>query len=886
MNEAALALSWHSLTPDAAASALSVAPETGLSEAEVAQRRADTEGAEIGEAGGGWLRLLLRQFASALVLILAAAAALSFALGDRFDAIAILAIILINAALGFIQEWRAETAIKALRRMMAPSCRVLRGGQSRVIDASELVRGDVVLLEAGDQVPADLRWLEAVDVRTDESVLTGEAASVAKSEAPAPPEAALHARSSMAWTGSILTAGRGRGVVVATGAETEFGRIAELASGADTDQTPLQRKMSAFAAQLGAGAIAAAALAGGIGWASGWSLIDALMTGVSIAVAMVPEGLPAAVTVTLALGAGAMARRQALLRRLQAAETLGASTVICTDKTGTLTQNEMTAVEFWTPGLATAIDAEADPQQVDDAGAGLAAPGPLHALLETAATCNNASLDPDGKRSGEPTEIALLAGAERFGIGAVGARLFEAPFSSDRKRMSVLVEKDGMRTVHAKGALLRILPLCTQTLTGEGPRAMEPDDKTAIHAAHARLASAGLRVIALATRVIEADTPLSADGLETDLAFIGLIGLMDPPRAESAGAVAAARSAGIKVIMITGDAAETASAIAERIGFPKVEPVEGSDLADMPDSRLSQKLVDGAVFARATPEDKIRIIALLQARGEIVAMTGDGVNDAPALKKADIGVAMGMRGTDAARGAADMVLADDNFATIVNAIEEGRRQRDNIRKFIRYLLASNLGELMAIMANLIIGGPLILLPLQILWMNLMTDGPTALALGAEPAERDTMQRRPEPANAPLLNASAMVHVIGVAALMAAAAVALFDWRLEASQDEAAARTLALTAIIAMQKANVFSYRFLARPVWAAKPWSNPWLVLAVAGTLAVQVAAVYAPPLQAVLHTTALSSQDWLLIAAASVLVLTLSETIKTVLRRAVRLGD
>ena len=888
MLQPAPVLDWHALDANEVASRLETDIAAGLSPAEAGARLSGYGPNEISSAmSRSLMMLVLRQFTSALVLILLLAAGLSLLVGEVIDAVAILVIIAFNAVLGVIQEWQAQNAIEGLHKMLAPVCEVVRGGKQQHISSAGLVPGDIVLLSAGDRVPADLRLVDTSDLRADESALTGESIAVAKQVAPVVAGAALYERASVLSSGTLISSGHCRGIVVATGRSSELGRIAELTARADPGATPLQRKITRLAAQLGVGAIAAAIFVGAMGWSSGWPLAQSLMAGISVAVAMVPEGLPAAITVTLALGARALARRKALLRVLQAAETLGATTTICTDKTGTLTRNDMVARHMWIPSADVIVETEdklgparfiLDGQTVralDQLG--------LQAMLHSAAACNNARLDGEADApafKGQPTETALLALARQAGLDvtARSARCFEAAFTSERKRMSVVLVSEP-RLLHTKGASEMVLPLCSSILVDGRSEALSEDHRREVVAAADRLSQEGLRIIAVARRHLSEEASLSAEDAERELEFLGLVGLYDPPRPETRAAIASTRTAGIKVIMITGDSAETARAIASQIGLPEARALEGKTMAGMSDRELSRLLADGAVFARTSPEDKIRIVSLLQSGGEVVAMTGDGANDAPALNQADIGIAMGLRGTDAARDASDLVLADDNFATIVTAIEQGRRQRDNIRKFVRYLLASNLGELVAIIANLLIGGPLILLPIQILWMNLVTDGPTALALSTDAAGRDVMQRPPEPRETPLIDLSALTHMLAVALTIGAAAVAAFHWRLMMDPAaEAEARTLALTTIVVVQKVNVFSFRALSQPIWSLAPWSNKWLLVALTGTLLFQFAAIYSPFLQTFLHTAALSGEDWLVIAIASVALLAMSELSKSIL--------
>ena len=729
-----------------------------------------------------WVRVLARQFTGALVLILLVAAGVSAVVGEVGDALTILAIVALNGSLGFVQEWRAERAMQGLQRMLSPRARVLRDGALAEIDAAELVVGDVVALELGDRVPADLRLIEARSLEVDESALTGESTPSAKQADPVPEDTPLAERRDQAYLGTAVTQGRGRGLVVATGMRTEFGRIADLTLSVGSQTTPLQRKLAVLGRQLGILSIGVAAGVSLIGVAAGRPALEMFLTGVALAVAVVPEGLPAVVTITLALGVGAMLARRALLRRLQAAEALGAATVICSDKTGTLTRNEMTVREVWLAAGALRVTGSGyDPTgHFEHAGAPID-PGTRPDLVRTlraGSRCNNATLTPIGDRwqpIGSPTEVALVVAAHKAGLPSDGdeALLAEVPFSSTRKRMTRVHAAPGGPVASVKGAPEVVLQRCTRVLVGTEERPLDEAMRLALQRAQQDLAACGLRTLALADRRLPPDVGEAPGDLERELVLLGVVGILDPPREEVPAAIATARGAGIQTIMITGDAAGTALAIGERIGLGATAAVTGAELEAMDDAELEERLGQGAVFARMTPEHKLRIVEVLQRRGEIVAMTGDGVNDAPALKRADIGVAMGQRGTEVARAAADMILLDDNYASIVGAVAEGRRQYANIRKFVGYLLSSNTGEVVAIAANLALGGPLLLLPVQILWMNLVTDGVTAVALGLEAEEPDAMERPPLPATARVLDRSTALWIAALGAYLGVAALWLF-----------------------------------------------------------------------------------------------------------------
>lgn len=884
-------MAWCSLAPEQVAEKLEVDVKRGLDEAEAARRLAEV-GPNVlaADQGPAWPQILVRQFQNVLILVLALGAVLSFAVGEIADAMAIVAIVILNGVLGFVQEWRAERALQALKRMLSQRARVLRNGRDCEVDAEKLAPGDVVLLSNGDIVPADLRLVSVVNLATNEAALTGESGSVRKASAPVPAEAPLSERSSVAWMGSSVTNGRAAGIVVATGPSTEFGRIAKLAAEAEREPTPLQKQLGVLGRQLGVLAVLIAAGIGLVGWLHGREPMEMALTAISLAVAIVPEGLPAVVTITLAVGAGAMTRHRALLRRLQAAETLGASSVICTDKTGTLTKNEMTATTIWLPAGEVLVDGvgyEAVGEFVADGEVVNMVRRPdLFALLETGLLCNHAYVFQEAgewRRWGEPTEAALAAAAAKAGLirDDEFSALAEFSFNAERKRMAV-VARDGDQIVsHVKGAPEVILERSVRIRDGETVRDMTPDDRRRIIDAYRKMAESGLRTLALARREIEDLEALTEEKAETGLVFLGVVGIIDPPRPETRAAVSLARQAGIKVIMITGDSALTAGAVAKLVGISSDSVLTGREIAELSDADLRRAIARDVIFARTTPEDKMRIVRLLQEDGHVVAMTGDGVNDAPALKRADVGIAMGLRGADVAKAAADVVLTDDNFSSIVGAVEEGRRQYDNIRKFVRYLLSSNVGEVIAIFLNIVLGGPLILIPVQILWMNLVTDGVTALALGLEPAEKDVMTRPPRKPQERLLDREGFVMIAGLGGYIGLAALFMFQTYLGSGDPDAVmrAQTVAFTGLIIFEKFNVFNFRSLRAPFWRTNFFSNPSLLVAVAGMLALQALAVYTPPLQTLLHLVPLRWSDWLVMFGLAAPVIIVAEIGKFFLR-------
>jgi Ca2+-transporting ATPase len=879
---------WHAVDPKEVIARLHTHAEHGLSDPQVVelQQRFGPNVLRV-EGRTRWYVVAARQYQSALILVLAVAALVSLTLGATVDAIAIISIIVLNGLLGFVQEWRAESALAALQAMLSPRCKVFRAARPQVVDAAELVPGDLVSLEIGDRVPADLRLVNAVHLAIDESVLTGESDSVRKSVDSVPADSILAERTSIAWMGTTVTNGRSRGVVVATGMDTQFGQVAALTQHAGGGITPLQERLDALAKQLGAAAIGIGVVAVLIGVVTGRLILDMIFTGVALAVAIVPEGLPAVVTFTLARGVRTMARQRAVIRRLPAGETLGGATVICTDKTGTLTQNEMTVSTLWLrgPGHIRVTGVGYEPNgdfQVDGAQIDPRQHPDLVNALESGLRCSHARIAREGSRwyqVGEPTEAALVVAAAKADLWADDApeAVAEFSFSSTRKRMTVVTE-DGARLVaHVKGAPEVILARCTAIVHGTETRALDDDDLRLAQEAYESMAARGLRTLALATRALSPATPLHPDSVEQQLVLLAVVGILDPPRPEVPAAIAAARDAGIRVVMITGDAAATAQAIARQIGLPGDETVLGPEVDAMDDADLSQALGRDVIFARVSPKDKLRIVELLQASGEVVAMTGDGVNDAPALKQADVGIAMGIRGTDVARAASDVVLADDNFASIVRAVGEGRRQYDNIRQFIHYLLSSNTAEVLAIFANLLLGGPLILLPVQILWINLITDGVTAVALGVEPGEPDRMTRPPRSPRARILDwpAPAMIGVLGL--YMGGTTLALFHYYLAQGGPNASAlaQTVAFTTIILLEKLNVFNFRSQRTPLMVLGVFSNRFLLLAWVLNLLLQVAAVYTPFLQRTLHTVPLGWMDWVIMAAVAAPIFVVVETLK-----------
>lgn len=857
------------------AQAYQVNPATGLHDEEATQRALQHGANELQDhARRGPLALLADQFKDFMVLVLLGAAVISGVIGDLTDTLVILVIVVLNAIIGFVQAWRADQAMAALRQLSAAHATVLRGGEVQVVPASVLVPGDIVLLEAGNQIPADLRLIEIAQLQVDESALTGESVTVAKQTdtLAAQDTSALGDRVNMAFKGTTATHGRARGLVVATGMHTELGKVARLLGGEDRS-TPLQLRLAAFGKRLALGVIAICIVIFAVGVLRGESPLLMALTAISLAVAAIPEALPAVVTVLLALGARRMVAVKALVRRLPSVETLGSVTTICSDKTGTLTQNHMHAElllaqgQRWAPG---------DPL-----------PGPVHAeALRAAALCNDAARharsDDDGAPvttctvdwQGDPTETALVLAAHAGGLDktqldAALPRVQEQPFDSDRKRMTTFHRcgNGGSGFVaYTKGAPESVLPRCTAQWTPEGG---QPLDTAAVLATANQLAAQGLRVLALARRNHARLPDTNAlDDVESQLELLGLIALIDPPRPEAQAAVRDCMSAGITPVMITGDHPATARAIAHRLGIvahADAPVLTGADLAQLDDAALRARVEQVHVYARVDPAQKIRIVEALQAQGHFVAMTGDGVNDAPALKRADIGVSMGKGGTDVAREASSLVLLDDNFATIVAAVKEGRRIYDNIRKFVRYAMTGNSGEIWTIFLAPLLLLPIPLLPIHILWVNLVTDGLPGLALAAEPAERGIMQRPPRPPNESLFAQGMWQHILGMGLLIAGLCLAVQAWALHTGH--AHWQTMVFTVLTLAQMAHVMAIRSESEPLWRLGLASNRPLLGAVLLTFALQMATIYVPFLNPIFRTEPLSLGELGICVAAALVV-------------------
>ncbi|MEW6120611.1 MAG: cation-translocating P-type ATPase [Pseudomonadota bacterium] len=862
---------WYRLDAETAASRLETDLAQGLSNTAAAARLAEVGPNVLQEAARRHpLVMLASQFTDFMIVVLIGAAVIAGVVGEPQDTIAIVVIVILNGLIGFVQEYRAERAMAALKKMASPQARVIRGGQPALVDARELVPGDLVELDAGNIVPADLRLVELSALKVDESALTGESQAVDKQPARIDVhDLPLGDRLNLCFKGTVVTYGRARGLVVATGMQTELGRIATLLSG-ESGKTPLQKRLARFGQHLALVVLAICAIIFVAGWLRGEPPLVMLLTAISLAVAAIPEALPAVVTISLALGAARMVRQNALIRRLPAVETLGSVTYVCSDKTGTLTLNRMQVDCVQAAGETRAALPGADA-------------APWRELGLAMALCNDAAFDADGKLTGDPTETALLAAARDVGLDLASLRerlprLAELPFDSDRARMSTL-HRDGAGVLMlVKGAPEGLLPRCIDQLETEGAHAI---DQAALRDVAEQLAAQGLRVLAFALkRLPEVPHALSPDAVESGLTFIGLAGLIDPPRVEAAGAVAACKAAGIIPVMITGDHPATARAIAVRLGIVEDggRVLTGSELASLDLEDFEREVESVRVYARINPEQKIRIVQALQDKGEFVAMTGDGVNDAPALKMADIGVAMGKGGTDVAREAAHMTLLDDNFATIVSAVREGRRIFDNIRKFVKYTMTSNSGEIWTIFLAPFMGLPIPLLPIHILWINLVTDGLPGLALASERAERNVMSRPPRPPKESIFAHGMWQHILWVGLLMGGVSLLTQAWAIHTGSTHW--QSMVFTVLTLSQLGHVLAIRSERESLFTQGVLSNRVLIVALVFTFILQMAVLYVPWLNPIFKTEPLSPGELAACLALSSVVFIGVEIEKALVRR------
>jgi len=909
---------WHQLDHDALYRELDSSPD-GLTAREVVERLERYGTNELEERGlRSPLSVLAGQFTEIMVVVLLIAAVISFLIGETTDAIMIMIIVVLNALLGFTQEYRAERAMAALKQLSVPTVRVRREGHVREVAATNLVPGDIVLLEAGARVPADARVIESVNLRVEEAALTGESVPVDKITAPLSGDSIqIGDRRNSVFMGTAITYGRGAAMVVETGMRTELGKIADMLQQVTDEKTPLQRRMAELGKWLAIGAFFLVLVVFGVGLWQGGGVQEMFLTAVSLAVAAVPEGLPAVVTIALALGAQRMVKRNALIRKLPAVETLGSVTTICSDKTGTLTENRMTVTVLDVAGERLDLS-----QRLERTGAVLrpdeepiAEPdADMALLLAGAALANDATLElaEDGSGSyhsvGDPTEAALVVAAARLGMwkqemDGYMPRVAEVPFTSERKRMTTVhkmerspedSERPAVRRIpdclpasnyvaFAKGAVDSLLGICDRVWS-EG--AIEPLDdpwRQRIEAANDSLAQEGMRVLGVAMRPMD-ELPAEGDedALERDCIFVGLTGMIDPPRAEVRAAVAECRSAGIRPVMITGDHPLTALHIARDLGIATAEEngqvITGQQLAQMSVDDLDDVVGDVSVYARVSPEHKVKIVEALKKLGQIVAMTGDGVNDAPALKRADIGVAMGITGTDVSKEASDMVLLDDNFATIVHAVEEGRTIYENIRKFVKYTMSSNVGEILVMLLAPFLGLPIPLTALQILWINLLTDGLPGLALGIEPAAPDTMERPPHPPNESVLARGLGSYILWVGPLLGIVALLpglLDQFVLGFHLEGAVWQTMVFSTLCLAQMGNALAIRSDRLNLTQLGLFTNPALIGSIVLTFALQVAVIYVPFMQNIFSTVALTAPQFVFSLALSSVVLIVVELVK-----------
>lgn len=871
---------WHARSEKEVRERLEVDPHAGLTEEEAGKRLASHGPNRVTAKAGrpAWLRFLL-QFHQPLVYILVAAGTITAVLGEFVDSTVIFGVVIINAIVGYIQEAKAERAIEALSRLAVTEATVRRSGQKRRVPSEELVPGDVVLMQSGDLVPADLRLISVNSLQVAESALTGESVPVQKGRGVLDPVTPLADRRNLAFAGTHVTSGQAEGIVFATGNRTETGRIAGMLADTVELSTPLTRKIAAFSRLLLWLILGLAALGFIVGVMRGEKAVDMFMAAVALAVGAIPEGLPAAVTIVLAIGVNRMARRRAIIRKLPAVETLGGTTVICSDKTGTLTENQMTVQRIFAGGNTYTLTGTGyDPSGEIHQGERRVHPDKYPALgecLRAGVLCNESELViAEGRphMQGDPTEAALLVAGAKGGLIHAEAkdaapRLDMIPFESEHMFRATLHGGGAGRTIYKVGAVERLLERCSDQLDAEG--SLVPLDKGAIQTMVEAFAADGLRVLALARRHVSADHgELSHDHVKGGLTFLGLQGMIDPPRKEVIDAIAGCREAGIRVKMITGDHAVTAAAVARQIGLADegadgIRVVTGRELEEVSDEDLPDLALTTEVFARVAPEQKLRLVRALQSRGQIVAMTGDGVNDAPALKQSDIGIAMGITGTDVAKGAADMILTDDHFATIAAAVEEGRGVFDNLRKFIIWTLPTSLGEGCIILLAILLGLTLPVLPVQLLWVNMTTALLLGLMLVFEPKERDLMSRPPRDPAKPLLTFPLFMRTGLVTSIMIAGAYWVFHVEMKATGETLAeARTAVVNVVVAVETAYLFCCRSLNHSIFSIGFWTNRFALLGAAAMTGAQILYTYAPLMNRLFHSTPLPMESWLRIGA------------------------
>ncbi len=887
---------WYNLEVSEALASLD-SKRTGLSQEEAQHRLAQFGPNELAgkEKISPWA-ILLEQFKNFLIIILLVAVALSAIMGEVADAIVIFVIVLFAAGLGFIQEYRAERAMAALKRMAAPTASVLRDGKETEVPARELAPGDIVLLKTGDRIPADARLIEAVNLKADEASLTGESVPVEKTNKALPGEISIGDRRNMVFTGTAAVYGRGTAIITATGMATEFGKIATMLQEVEKEQTPLQVNLDKLGKWIGIGALALCFILAGIGVLRGHEILEMLIWGVSLAVAAVPEALPAVVTISLALGVQRMVRRHALVRKLPAVETLGCTTFICSDKTGTLTQDQMTIRRIY-----------ADGKLIDVTGVGYEPKGEFHLdgkalntegdtaiqmLLQIGSLCNDTSLTSANGVwgiKGDPTEGALVVTAAKAGLWqeklqSQFPRIHEIPFSSETKRMTTVHQTPQGKIAYSKGAPEVILSSCSRIYRDGKEKELAHEDRKTIMSVAQEMAEDALRVLGLAYKRLT-DTAGPTDGVEQDMVFVGLAGMIDPPREEVKEAVKLCDQAGIKSVMITGDHKLTAVAIAKELGILKEGvALTGAEIDNLSDEEFEALIEKIEVYARVSPAHKLRVVEALVRKGHVVAMTGDGVNDAPALKKADIGVAMGITGTDVSKEAADIILTDDNFASIVAAVEEGRGIFGNIKKYLIYLLSCNLGEIL-LMATAILLGPFLGLPagvipliaIQILYVNLATDGLPAIALSVDPPDLDIMSQKPRPRNQTIFTTPVLRYLAGAGIWTAFVSLAIFLWAWNSGKDHVEAQSMCFVTLILIQFFNAFNCRSFEHSLFKVGVTTNKWLLLAIAWECIMLSFVIYLPILQSPFHTYSLTLTDWVIAILSASTIFIIAEIYKLI---------
>jgi P-type Ca2+ transporter type 2C len=888
---------WHQITAAEALQELKTRP-AGLTAEEAAERLQRYGPNELqGQKKTPAILVFGRQFLSPLIYVLLAAAAISLAVQHFTDAIVVFAVLLLNACIGFFQERQAEKAMDALMELTAPKARVKRAGEIASLPARELAPGDIILLETGDKIPADARLLETSNLKINESALTGESMPADKNTATVAEDSPVADRVNMVYMGTIVTSGRATGIVVNTGMASEMGKIAAGLQEVKPEPTPLQKSIGKLSRYLVIIFLSVTALLLIVGLLKGLGWVEMFLLAIAAAVAAIPEGLPAVLTVVLSIGMRAMARRNAIIRQLVAVETLGSATVICSDKTGTLTLNQMTVRRLYTDSQFIEVTGEGYEPQGEfrrDGQPLIPANEPqLKLLLQIGTLCNDAQLTRANRGAGifgDPTEGALVVSAAKAGLdkeqlGKSLPRLAEIPFESERMYMATLHAADGKRVAYVKGAVEKILALSRYHLTGSTVSVLSDADAQAISAAATEMAREALRVIALAYVELPAGTStLTADRLHNQLVLVGLAGMADPPREEARAAIALCRQAGIRVIMITGDNKITAESIARQLDLPSGRAVTGNEIAKMTDAELAGEIEKITVCARIEPLHKLRIVNALKSRGQVVAMTGDGVNDAPALKAADIGIAMGISGTDVAKEAADMVLADDNFATVVAAVDEGRAIFTRLRNVLFYSLNTNLSELLVLILAILFTGQAPLIAVQILWINLVTDTAGDVPLGLEPKHGDELHQPPRRPGVGLMFPGLMIRILTMAVLIGLGAFLIFRWA-EGHLGLAQAQTMAFCAVAAFEWFMAFSARSDEHPVLKLGIFRNRALLISISLAILLQMAVVYVPFLQVAFHTVPLGLREWGIILAASGGLFILEETRKVLFPRLFTLG-